>query len=131
VAIVGITMERKFTKQILVHPQDLNHSGTLFGARMMAWADEMAYIAATLTYPHCTFVTKVFNEFNFISGSTDGSIIEIEATVVKTGKTSVTVAVKASNAISGLGIFKTCAVMVNAKEGKTYPINPVESAGQG
>jgi acyl-CoA hydrolase len=91
---------------------------------MMAWADEMAYIAATLTYPHCTFVTKVFSEFNFIHGATDGAIIEIDAELLKTGVTSVTVCVNASNAITGQEIFKTCAVMVNAREGKSFPINP-------
>lgn len=122
-------MERKFAKQILVHPQDLNHSGSLFGARMMAWADEMAYIAATLTYPHCTFVTKLFNEFNFISGSTDGNILEIEAEVIKTGTTSVTVSVRASNALTGQEIFKTRAVMVNARGGKAFPINPAQPEG--
>jgi len=120
------TMKRKFTKQILVHPLDLNHSGTLFGARMMAWADEMAYIAATLTYPHCTFVTKVFNEFNFISGATDGTIIEIEAELLRTGTTSVTVGVKAKNTLTGQEIFKTSAIMVNARDGKAFPINPTE-----
>jgi acyl-CoA hydrolase len=76
-------------------------------------------------YPHCTFITKVFNEFNFISGSADGSIIEIEAEVLKTGTTSVTVAVKAGNAITGKEIFKTFAVMVNARQGKTFPIKPL------
>src|ERR1051325_2777736 len=99
-------MERKkFTKQILVRPHDLNHAGTLFGGTMMAWADEMAFIAATLTYPHCTFVTKVFHEFNFIRGTKDGDIIQIEAEVLKTGNTSVMVAVKAINAVTGQEIF--------------------------
>ena len=90
---------------------------------MMAWADEMAFIAATLTYPNCTFVTKVFHEFNFICGATDGDIIQIEAEIIRTGKTSVTVAVKASNAVTGQEIFHTMGVMVNAKEGKSSPID--------
>ena len=90
---------------------------------MMAWADEMAFIAATLTYPHCTFVTKVFHEFNFISGTKDGDIIQIEAEVLKTGNTSVTIGVKAGNAMTGQQIFNTTAVMVNAKGGETIRID--------
>jgi len=89
----------------------------------MAWADELAFIAATLSYPHCTFVTKVFHEFNFISGAKDGDIIEIEATIQNTGKTSVIVAVKANNAVTGQGIFQTTAVMVNATDGKSSSID--------
>jgi acyl-CoA hydrolase len=114
---------QKFCKNNLVRPQDLNHAGTLFGGAMMAWADEMAFIAATLTYPHCTFVTKVFHDFNFICGATDGDIIQIEAEIVKTGNTSVTVAVKAINAVTGREIFHTTAVMVNVKEGRSIPID--------
>ncbi|RYD82356.1 MAG: hypothetical protein EOP84_09515, partial [Verrucomicrobiaceae bacterium] len=56
-------MAQPYSRYLLVRPQDLNHAGTLFGGAMMAFADEMAFIAATLTYPGCTFVTKVFKEF--------------------------------------------------------------------
>lgn len=49
----------------------------------MAWADEVAFIAAAFTYPYCTFVIKVFYEFNFISGIKAGDIIQIEAEVLK------------------------------------------------
>src|SRR5438132_8815065 len=89
---------------------------------MMAWADEMAFIAATLRYPHCTVVRKVFHEFNFISGTKGGDIIQIEAEVLNTGTTSVTIGVKAKNTITGQQIFDTTAVMVNAKNGKSIPI---------
>ena len=114
--------DERFCKQILVRPHDLNHAGTLFGGTMMAWADEMAFIAATLTHPHCTFVTKVFHKFDFINRAMDGDIIQIEAEVLRTGNTSVTVAVKASNTLTGQEIFQTTAVMVNARQGKSIPI---------
>jgi acyl-CoA hydrolase len=61
-------MAKPFSKNFVVRPQNLNHAGTLFGGVMMAMADEMAFIAATLSYPSCTFVTKVFKEFNFVTG---------------------------------------------------------------
>lgn len=111
-----------FTKYLLIRPQDLNHAGTLFGGVMMSLADEMAFIAASLTYPHCTFVTKLFHEFNFIRGSREGDIIKIEAEVLGKGRTSVRVAVKATNAKTSEEIFQTEAVLVNARDGRSVAI---------
>lgn len=102
--------------------QDLNHAGTLFGGVMMSLADEMAFVAATLTYPGCTFVTKVFSEFNFISGAREGEIIKIESEVLSIGTSSVRVTVRASNAVTGQQIFETEGVLVNALHGKSIPI---------
>lgn len=115
-------MGRTFSKFFLVRPQDLNHAGTLFGGAMMSMADEMAFIAATLTYPRCTFVTKVFCEFNFIHGAREGEIIEIEAEVRSKGTSSVRVAVRAREAVSHAQIFETEAVLVNARDGKSVAI---------
>ncbi len=111
-----------FTNTLLVRPQHLNHAGTLFGGTIMAWADELAFIAATLTYPHCTFVTKVFHEFNFLAGAAEGDIVTIAAQVLKTGHTSVTVAVRGENSITGQQLFHTDTVMVNARDGHRLPI---------
>lgn len=121
-------MPQPYSKYFLVRSQDLNHAGTLFGGAMMALADEMAFIAATLTYPGCTFVTKLFKEFDFISGSVEGEIVKIEAQVLRTGRTSVTVAVHATNAVTGREIFQTEAVLVNARQGKSAPIPGAEDA---
>lgn len=123
-------MAAPFSKYFLVRPQDLNHAGTLFGGAMMALADEMAFIAATLTYPGATFVTKLFDEFDFISGPRDGEIVLIEAEVLKRGRSSVTVSVRAAAASGGKPIFQTTAILVNAKDGKSLPIPllPGESA---
>src|ERR1700742_31655 len=105
-------MATPFSKYFLVRPQDLNHAGTLFGGVMMSVADEMAFVAATLTYPGCTFVTKGFSEFNFIHGSIEGDIVQIDAEVISKGTSSVRVAVRAQHAISKTKIFETEAVLV-------------------
>ena len=118
-----------YSRYLLVRPQDLNHAGTLFGGAMMAFADEMAFIAATLTYPGCTFVTKVFKEFNFINGPTEGEIVKIDAQVLHKGRTSVTVAVKATEAASKRDIFQTEAVLVNASHGRSVPIPESPASG--
>jgi acyl-CoA hydrolase len=115
-------MAQKFSKYFLVRPQDLNHAGTLFGGAMMSLADEMAFVAATLTYPGCTFVTKLFREFDFISGPVEGEIVQIEAEVVEKGRSSVRVRVWANNAVTKREIFQTEAILVNALGGKSIAI---------
>src|SRR5207302_9525270 len=98
-------MSQVFTKHFVVRPQDLNHAGTLFGGTLMAHADELAFVAATLTFPGCTFVTKVFCEFNFVSGAVEGDIIKTDAEVLSKGRSSVKVSVRATNAITAQEIF--------------------------
>lgn len=103
----------KHIKTKLVRTEHLNHSGTLFGGYMMMWADEMAYVAASLEYPNGTFVTKQFGEFDFKSPVKNGDIIEISSYLDGAHITSVHVVVKAINLRSGKEVFKTTAVMVN------------------
>lgn len=117
-----MTAGRPLTRHFVVRPQDLNHAGTAFGGTMMAHADELAFIAATLAYPGCTFVTKVFREFNFIHGAVEGDIVEITAAVIAKGRSSVRVGVRAVQALSGREFFQTEAVLVNAREGRSIPI---------
>jgi acyl-CoA hydrolase len=124
------TPMKKFTKYLVVRPQDLNHAGTLFGGVMMSVADEMAFVAASLTYPGCTFVTKIFCEFDFIRGSVEGDIIEIEAAVLAKGTSSVRVAVSARHAVSHEEIFRTEAVLVNARNGQSMPIPEAPIGGE-
>jgi acyl-CoA hydrolase len=111
-----------FSNYFLVRHKDLNHAGTLFGGAMMAWADELAYIAASLSYPGCDFVTKVFEQFDFIKGPGHGAIVRIDAQVVSKGNSSVRVQVSGEWAVSGQPIFSTHAIMVNVKNGASIPI---------
>jgi acyl-CoA hydrolase len=125
-------MGQPFTKHFVVRPHDLNHTGSLFGGTLMAHADELAFVAATLTFPGCSFVTKVFCEFNFVSGAVEGDIIKTEAQVLSKGRSSVRVEVRAINAVTAQEIFHTEAVLVNARSGKSIPIPdmpPVAGAG--
>jgi acyl-CoA hydrolase len=116
------TEPQTFSNYFLVRHQDLNHAGTLFGGRMMAWADELAFIAASLTYPGCTFVTKVFEKFDFIRGPGEGSIVRIDARVLSRGTSSVRVQVSGYRTMDGEALFFTEAVMVNAHGGHSVPI---------
>jgi len=113
-----------FSNYFLVRHKDLNHAGTLFGGAMMAWADELAYIAATLSHPGCNFVTKVFETFDFINGPGQGAIVRIDAQVISKGRSSLRVKVSGIWSANDQPIFSTHAVMVNARDGKAVPIPP-------
>ena len=94
-----------YSSYFLVRHKDLTHAGTLFGGAMMAWADELAYIAASLSYPGCEFVTKIFEQFDFIRGPAQGSIVRIDAQVLSKGTSSVRVKLTGTWAPNGQAIF--------------------------
>ncbi|MGB1128928.1 MAG: acyl-CoA thioesterase [Haloferula sp.] len=75
--------------QRLVLPEDLNHLGFLFGGRLLAWVDEACWIAASLDYPHCQFVTIGMDRVEFRHSVREGSILSIACVKEKEGTTSV------------------------------------------
>ena len=112
---------------LLIRPEFLNHGGTVFGGYMMQWADDMAYNAASLAYPHANFVTRLFGQFDFKSPARVGDIIKVISEVESTGTTSCKIAVWALNARDGVEIFRTFAVMVNVRDGRKTPLHPSPS----
>lgn len=76
--------------QRLVLPEDLNHLGFLFGGRLLAWVDEACWIAASLDYPHCQFVTIGMDRVEFRHSVREGTILSIACEREKEGSTSVT-----------------------------------------
>ena len=111
-------------KMLLIRPEFLNHGGTLFGGYLMQWADDMAYIAASLAFPEAVFVTKVFDQFDFKAAGRAGDIVRILSQVESTGTTSCRVAVWAVNARTGVEMFRTFGVMVNVRDGRKTPLPP-------
>jgi len=78
----------------LVLPSDLNHYGFLFGGRLLAWIDEASWIAASLEYPHCQFVTVGMDTVEFHHSVREGTILKIACERLREGNTSATYAVK-------------------------------------
>jgi ribose 5-phosphate isomerase B len=115
---------------LLIRPEFLNHHGSLFGGYMMQWADDLAYNAASLTFPAAVFVTRRFDAFDFVSSVRSGDIIKVYARVEGIGTTSCQVAVWCLNARTRAQVFRTFAVMVNIDAtGRKQPI-PNPSAAQ-
>lgn len=101
----------------LVLPSDLNHYGFLFGGRLLAWIDEASWIAASLDYPHCQFVTKAMDTVQFHHSVREGSILSIHCDREKEGTTSVTYSVKvADEKTSPHPIFSTRVTFVSVDD---------------
>ena len=109
-------------KTVLIRPEFLNHSGTLFGGYMMQWADDLAYVAASLAFPTANFVTKLFGQFDFKTPVRAGDIIKIFSEVESVRTTSCRIQVWAINARTQVEVFRTFAVMVNVRDGRKVPL---------
>jgi len=113
----------------LVMPEHLNQFGHIFGGNLLKWADEYAWIAASLDYPDCKLVAVGMDEVSFKANVKEGSILEFDLEKVKEGNTSVQYHVDVySNLRSNekILIFETNITMVNLDENdrkKPLPAN--------
>jgi acyl-CoA hydrolase len=73
----------------LVMPEHLNHYGFLFGGNLLNWVDEYAFIAATLDFPGCNFVTIGMDKVEFKKSVRQGTILKFFVKLNLQGKTSV------------------------------------------
>ena len=109
----------------LVLPEDLNQFGHLFGGRLLAWVDEASWIAASLDYPLCRFVTVAMDEAIFRHSVKEGSILTIKSEKAREGTTSVTYKILVFRGRSEYTepIFSTQVSFVNlTEEGEKTPI---------
>lgn len=73
----------------LVLPEHLNHYGFLFGGHLLQWVDEVAWIAASLEYPGCRFVTVAMDQVTFRKSVHGGAVLKFVARRSRLGRTSV------------------------------------------
>jgi len=105
----------------LVMTSDLNQYGFLFGGRMLGWVDEASWIAASLDFPDCRFVTIGMDEVDHRVGVANGAILQIKSQCKRVGETSVTYSVEVfcGREEDGEVIFSTHVTFVNINvEGK-------------
>ena len=113
----------------LVLPTHLNHYGLMYGGELLKWIDEAGYIAANLAYSGNEFVTVGLNNVAFNKSIPSGSILEFDASIIATGKSSVRIGIEVF-CIKKLSIdtvpplvFKTEITFVSIdKDGKSIPI---------
>lgn len=73
----------------LVLPGHLNQFGFLFGGYLLMWIDEIAWMAASLEFPGCLFVTVAMKEVAFRKSVREGSILRFDVELARRGATSV------------------------------------------
>jgi acyl-CoA hydrolase len=73
----------------LILPEHLNQYGFLFGGHLLNWVDENAWIAASLDYPGCNFVTVGMDKVEFRKSVRQGTILNFRVNRIKKGRTSV------------------------------------------
>jgi len=109
----------------LVLTGDLNQFGFLFGGRLLGWIDEASWIAASLDFPACQFVTVGMDEVAFRHSVRQGSILTIDCRKIRQGTTSVAYSVEVRDgrdARRGV-IFSTRVSFVNVDaEGRKQPL---------
>jgi acyl-CoA hydrolase len=76
----------------MVFPEQTNHYGTLFGGQALAFMDKAAFIVAS-RYARRAVVTASSERCDFHIPVRQGQLVELEARVVGTGRTSMTVEV--------------------------------------
>lgn len=77
----------------LVLPPDTNHHQSIFGGKVLAYIDEIAAIAS-MKHAKSEVVTASIDSVDFVSPAYVGDVLELEAVVTSTGRTSMEVYVR-------------------------------------
>lgn len=75
-----------------VFPDRTNHHDTLFGGTALQWMDEVSFIAAT-RFSRQNIVTVSSDKIDFKHPVPGGSVVELIASVIEVGRTSIKVQV--------------------------------------
>lgn len=91
---------KEYTISHLVKSEDLNHHGTLFAGRSAEWLVEAGFIAAAAEHRRPQDVVCVnIHGFVFKTPVGKGTVLTLYSRIVKVGKSSITVYVRAFDEI--------------------------------
>lgn len=122
----------KYTSQSKIHfthatlPTDLNEGGTVYGARLLEWADNMSAVVA-IKHRRGGVTTASFDSFDFIQEINLGDFIHAEAYISGTSDKSMEIFVKlvGEDSVSGERYLAAMSFItyaaLNLKEGETVP----------
>jgi acyl-CoA hydrolase len=83
---------REISLRFLAEPGDVNFGGKVHGGAVMKWIDQAGYTcAAGWSGSYC--VTVYLGGLHFLAPIRVGEIVELRATVIRTGRTSMDIAV--------------------------------------
>ena len=69
----------------LVLPGHMNQYGFLFGGYLLAWVDELAWMAASRDFPGCQLVTVGMKEVAFKKSVREGAILSLRSSRTRLG----------------------------------------------
>jgi len=88
----GPEPQRAVTLRFLAEPGDVNFGGKVHGGAVMKWIDQVGYTcAAGWTGTYC--VTVYLGGLHFLAPIHVGEVVELQGLVIRTGKTSIDIAV--------------------------------------
>ena len=79
---------------MIVRHEHLNQYGNLFGGRVLAVIDELAFITCSRTWPSRNFVTRAVHNAEFTAPARLGDVLEFNFGIERIGRTSVHVRVE-------------------------------------
>ncbi len=80
----------------LILPPDTNHHETIFGGKVLAYIDEIAAITS-MKHAKGPVVTASIDSVDFLSSAKVGDVIELDAVVSSTGRSSMEVYVRVTS----------------------------------
>jgi acyl-CoA hydrolase len=119
--------QRTLTLRFLAEPTDVNYGGKVHGGAVMKWIDHAGYAAAVGWSGHYC-VTVAVGGIRFVSPVRISDLVTVEATLVRTGTTSMQFAVdvRARDPMGGASRLCTHCIIVfvalDAAEGKPVPV---------
>ena len=120
-------MARSFQHHMIVRQEHLNQYGNLFGGRVLAVIDELAFIACARTFPGRNFLTRAVQDAEFTAPARLGDMLQFDFAIEQVGRTSVRVRVRMTihDGMGGPGVksFDGAVVMVCVDEsGRATPV---------
>ena len=113
----------------LILPPDTNHHHTIFGGKVLSYIDEIAAITA-MKHAKSEVVTASIDSVDFVSPAYAGEVLELEAIVTSTGRSSMEVYVRVTckNLITSEERLTTesfITMVAIDEDGKTSEVPPV------
>ena len=118
------------TLRFLAAPTDVGHSGSVDAGTVLEWVDKAAY-ATAVGWAKSYCVTAYVGNIHFADPVNSGDMVEVEATVVYTGRSSMHIktVVSSGDPRGGTPTMRSqCIVIFVAvgEDGKSIPVRPFE-----
>ena len=124
------TAANSVTLRFLAAPTDVGHSGSVDAGTVLEWVDKAAY-AAAVGWSKSYCVTAYVGNIHFADPVKSGDMVEVKATIVYTGRSSMHIrtVVSSGDPKGGTPTMRSqCTVIFVAvgEDGKPIPVAPVE-----